>query len=87
MMWHAKPFPRAVFLTPMERIDPSGRRLAEAMMPFSRCMSATQDAYNRSLIGRLFGPILPRRLFTDAELMRRMTFHELAEDALAVELA
>ncbi len=113
MMWHAKPFLRAVFLTPMEKVDPSGVRLAEAIkriqlvlrkpkvrdLPFSRFMIEAQDAYNRPVVGRLFGPLLlralgaepalARRLFTEAELARsqRMSFDELAEDALAAKLA
>jgi hypothetical protein len=67
--------------------------------PFSRFMIATQDAYNRPLVGALLGPLLlralgaepqlARRLFTDEELARSqaMTFDELAEDALAAKLA
>src|SRR5690606_27015212 len=30
MMWYAKPFLQQVFITPMDRTDPSGRRLQEA---------------------------------------------------------
>ena len=60
MMWHARPFLQQVFLAPMDRIDPSGRRLQEAFkriqlimrkpevarLPFSRFMLAMQDAFN-----------------------------------------
>ena len=30
MMWHAQPFLQEVFLAPMDRTDPSGRRVQEA---------------------------------------------------------
>jgi hypothetical protein len=94
MMWHAKPFLRAVFLAPMDKIDPSGARIAEAIkrmqlvlrkpnvadMPFSRFMIYTQDAYNHPLIGRLLGPLLLRALGAEPQLARRLfTDAELAK--------
>jgi len=111
MMWHAKPFLEQVFLKPMDRTDPSGRRIHEAFKriqlvtrkptvartPFSRFMITMQELYNRPIIGRLLRPLLLRALgaedraarilFTPEELARtqRMTFDELAEDALAVK--
>jgi hypothetical protein len=111
MMWHAKPFLQEVFLTPMDRTDPTGRRVHEAFkriqlvtrkpsvarLPFSRFMIATQSLYNHPVAGRLFGKLLLRALgaderaarflFTPDELARaqRMTFEELAEDALAAK--
>jgi hypothetical protein len=112
MMWHAKPFLHQVFLAPMERTDPSGRRVHEAFKriqlvlrkptvartPFSRFMITMQAAYNHPVLGTLFGRILLRALgaapaaarilFTPAELARtqRMSFDELAEEALAQKL-
>ena len=79
MMWHAKPFLNEVFLAPMDRTDPSGRRLAEAFKriqlltrkptvartPFSRFMIAVQGAYNHPIAGKLFGPLLLRALGSD----------------------
>jgi hypothetical protein len=79
MMWHAKPFLNEVFLAPMDRTDPSGRRLAEAFkriqlimrkptvarMPFPRFMVAVQAAYNHPIAGKLFGPLLLRALGAD----------------------
>jgi hypothetical protein len=76
MMWHAKPFLQQVFLAPMDRTDPSGRRVQEAFKriqlvlrkptvartPFSRFMIAMQDAYNRPLVGRVAGPLILRAL-------------------------
>jgi hypothetical protein len=111
MMWHAKPFLQEVFLAPMDRTDPSGRRILEAFkriqlvlrkptvarLPFSRFMLAMQRAYNHPVLGKLLGrPLLralgaeeraARILFTPDELARaqRMSFDELAEDALAAK--
>ncbi len=111
MMWHAKPFLQEVFLRPMDKTDPSGKRIQEAFKriqlvmrketvartPFSRFMIGAQTAYNHKIIGKLFGPILLRALgaedraarvlFTQEELRRtqRMTFDELAEEALQLK--
>ena len=111
MMWHAKPFLQQVFLAPMDRTDPSGRRVQEAFKriqlvmrkptvartPFSRFIIGAQTAYNHPLGRRVLGPLLlralgaedraARLLFTREELARsqRMSFDELAEDALAAK--
>jgi hypothetical protein len=95
----------------MDRTDPSGRRIREAMKriqlisrkpsvartPFMRMMHAFQGAYNHPVVGRVFGPLLLRLLgaderaakilFTPEELARaqRMSFDELAEEAIAVK--
>jgi hypothetical protein len=112
MVWHAKPFFQQVFLAPMQRTDPSGRRLREAIKrvqlvlrkptvartPFGRFMIGFQRLYNRPVIGTVFGRVILRALgatddaarvlFTPEELARsqRMTFDELAADALAQKL-
>jgi len=93
MMWHAKPFLNEVFLAPMDRTDPSGRRLAEAFkriqlmtrkptvarMPFSRFMIAAQGAYNHPIVGKLFGRLLLRALGSDERTARILfTPEELA---------
>jgi hypothetical protein len=76
MMWHAKPFLQEVFLKPMDRTDPSGRRVQEAFKriqlvlrkptvaraPFSKMMIKMQELYNRPIIGKVLGPILLRAL-------------------------
>jgi hypothetical protein len=66
-------------------------------MPFSRFMTTAQELYNTPVIGKVFSRVLLRtlgaedraakKLFTEEELARsqRMTFDELAEDALAVK--
>jgi hypothetical protein len=111
MMWHARPFLREVFLAPMDRTDPSGRRIQEAFkriqlimrkptvarQPFSRFMIGAQELYNHPIAGKLLAPLLlralgaedraARYLFTQEELERaqKMSFEELAEDALAAK--
>jgi hypothetical protein len=111
MMWHSKPFLQEVFLAPMDRTDPGGRRIQEAFKriqlvlrkpnvartPWSKMMIGMQNLYNHPVYGRLFGPLLLRALgaedraarilFTREELARagRMSFEELAEEALAVK--
>jgi len=109
MMWHAKPFLQEVFLAPMDRTDPSGRRVQEAFKriqllmrktantPFSKFMLAVQTLYNTPIVGKLLGRVLlrvlgaedraARFLYTrdDVERVRRMSFEELAADALAAK--
>ena len=113
MMWYAKPFLQEVFLAPMDKTDPSGKRIQEAFkrvqllmrkpnvarMPFSKFIITLQDLYNRPLIGKLFGGVLLRAigadaraakfLYTQEELLRshRMSFDELAEEAVSVKYA
>lgn len=79
MMWYAKPFLQQVFLEPMDRTDPSGRRVQEAFKriqlvlrkptversPWSQMMLAFQRAYNHPILGRLLGPVLLRLLGAD----------------------
>lgn len=93
MMWHAKPFLQQVFLAPMDRTDPSGRRVREAFKriqlvlrkptvartPFSKMMIAAQNAYNHPLIGRVLGPLLLRVLGAEDRAARILfTRDELA---------
>lgn len=93
MMWYAKPFLQQVFLAPMDRTDPSGRRVQEAFKriqlvmrkptvartPFSRFIIGAQAAYNRPLARRVLGPLLLRALGADARAARIMfTPEELA---------
>jgi hypothetical protein len=79
MMWHARPFLQQVFIAPMDRTDPSGRRIKEAFkriqlimrkptvarQPFSKFMLGTQALYNHPVAGKLFGPLLLRALGAD----------------------
>ncbi len=80
-----------------KRIQLITRKPTVARTPFSRFMRAMQWLYNQPVLGRVFGPALLRAmgadpraakfLFTPAELARsqRMSFDELAEEALAVK--
>jgi rubrerythrin len=79
-----------------KRIQLVLRKPTVARAPFSKMMIAFQNAYNHPVYGRFFGRILlrilgaedraARILFTNEELARtqRMSFDELAEEALAV---
>jgi rubrerythrin len=93
MMWHAKPFLQQVFLAPMDRTDPSGRRVQEAFKriqlvlrkptvartPFSRFMIYMQELYNRPLINKVFGRLLLRALGAEDRAARILfTQEELA---------
>jgi hypothetical protein len=76
MMWHVKPFLHQVFVKPMDKTDPSGRRIREAYKriqlvlrkptvarsPFSQMMIKFQNAYNHPVYGRFFGRVLLRLL-------------------------
>ena len=76
MMWHAKPFLQQVFLAPMDRTDPSGRRIQEAFKriqlvlrkptvartPFSRFMIAAAGALQPPDRRQAARPVLLRAL-------------------------
>ncbi len=69
MMYYAKPFLMAVFFEPMDRVDPTGRRIKEAFKriqllgqkpevaarPFSRFMTGVRYVAAHPLLGPLFG--------------------------------
>lgn len=93
MMWHAKPFLEQVFLAPMDRTDPSGRRIDEAFKRiqlvlrkptvartmFSRFMIKAQELYNRPILGKVFGRVLLRALGAQDRAARILfTAEELA---------
>lgn len=84
MMWFVRPFLQQVFLAPMDRTDPSGRRINEAFKriqlvlrkptvarsPFSQMMLKFQELYNHPVIGKLFGDVLLRILGADDRAAR-----------------
>jgi len=93
MMWFVRPFLQQVFLAPMDRTDPSGRRVQEAFKriqlvlrkptvsrsPFSQMMLKFQELYNHPVIGKVFGGILLRLLGADDRAARILfTQEELA---------
>jgi hypothetical protein len=113
MIWHAKPFLRDVFFTPMDRVDPSGVRMREAFkrmqllstkpgvadLWFSRFMLFMQNVYldpkrgrlTRAAVVRITGvdPRYIERLYSPSDLERakKMSFSELADEALAAKYA
>jgi hypothetical protein len=93
MMWHAKPFLQQVFLAPMDRTDPTGRRVQEAFKriqlvlrkptvaraPFSKMMIGLQALYNHPVFGKVFGRLLLRLLGAEDRAARILfTQDELA---------
>ncbi len=71
---HAAPFFRGMFFEPMSRVDPSGRRLHEAIKrfqvlgakpgvkdrPFAKFMDSLLLAYEQPALRALFGPLIVR---------------------------
>jgi hypothetical protein len=93
VIWRAGPFLRNVFLRPMDRTDPSGKRLREAFkriqlvsntpavarLPLTRFLLIMQAAYNHPLLGRLAGPLILRLMSADDRFARVLyTDEELA---------
>jgi para-aminobenzoate N-oxygenase AurF len=86
VMLHARPFFREVFFEPMARVDPSGRRLKEAVKrlqlliqrpgaarrPFVRFIRALFSAYQRPLARALVGPAVVRLVGIEPELLRTL---------------
>ena len=86
VIYRAQPFFRDVFFAPMERIDPTGKRLREAVRriqllgakpgaqrrPFGRFLQAVQDVYMNPAARRVLGPVLSRLAGVDASLVERL---------------
>ena len=82
-----------------KRIQLVLRKQSVARTPWSKMMIGFQNAYNHPVIGKVFGKILLRALgaedraarilFTNEDLQRtqRMSFEEMAEEALAVKFS
>jgi hypothetical protein len=84
MLYHARPFLKAVFFEPMALVDPTGKRLEEAFKriqligtkprvrkrPFVRFMLGLQDLFNTPLIGMVFGRAVIRIVGVDPGVMR-----------------
>ncbi len=93
MLWHAQPFLKAVFLEPIDRTDPSGKRLREAVkriqlvarkptvarLPFTRFMIAMQELFNHRVAGPLLGRAILRVMGGEPRLAERL----FTEDELA----
>ena len=86
MLWHAQAFLREVFLTPMDRTDPDGRRSLEAFkriqllarkptvarLPFYRFMLGLQGLYTHPRIGPWLGPVLLRLIGGEGRIAREL---------------
>ncbi len=84
MMWSAQPFLKDVFLTPMDRTDPEGRRSTEAFkriqllarkptvarLPFMRFMLRLQALYGHPWVGPWLGPVLLRLIGGEGRIAR-----------------
>ncbi|MBI5513223.1 MAG: hypothetical protein HY909_05605 [Deltaproteobacteria bacterium] len=87
MLYHAQPFFKAMFFAPMDRLDPSGRRLREAFRrmqllgarsdttrrPFSRFLQVSFDVFNHPWAGPLLGGVASRLLGIDPRYLKRLT--------------
>lgn len=83
VLYYAKPFFIGVFLEPMSRADPSGRRLREAIKrlqllsnkpgvssrPFNVFISTLRTIYQLPLAGKLFGKIIERAAGAPGEFL------------------
>lgn len=87
VVYFAAPFFRAVFFEPMQRVDPSGRRMKEAFKrmqlmaakptvrksPFVKVMLALQDLYNDHPVARkVAGPAIERFIGVDGSAIMRL---------------
>ena len=88
VFWHAAPFFKSVFFEPMERLDPSGKRMKEAFKriqllaekpavkesPFVKTMQGLQTLYNEHpVIRALFGRLIARAAGVDGRMLAVLT--------------
>ena len=110
MLYLGQPFISDVFLTPMDHLDPRGKRLREAFKrmqllgrkevrarrPFGRFLRFLSDVANHPTAGKyLAGPagrvagvgpfLLKFHDDTDVEKIRKMTYAEMADEALGAK--
>ena len=83
MFYYARPFMMAVFLAPMEVVDPQGDRLREAIKrmqlltakqevakrPLARFMNGLRTLHNTPVIGDIFGNLLSRAIGAPSEYL------------------
>ncbi|CBL45533.1 Hypothetical protein HDN1F_19500 [gamma proteobacterium HdN1] len=95
MFYHARPFMMAVFLAPMEIVDPQGERLREAIKrmqlltakpdvakrPLARFMNGVRTLHNTPVIGDLFGNVLSRIVGAPSEFLVNLYSEEEAQRA------
>jgi hypothetical protein len=90
VLWFARPFFQDVFFRPMQVVDPSGKRLREAVKrmqllgakpgvaarPFTKFMLAVQTAYNHPVLRVVFGRLLERIGGVNGEFLRTLYTEE-----------
>lgn len=100
MIYYARPFLLAVFLNPMQILDPKGERITEAFKrmqilqekptiagrPFPRFLRGIRDAYNHPVLGKLFGEALSRIGGAPGEYMRDLYDEEEAKRARSMSM-
>lgn len=87
MAFYSRPFFRAVFFEPMSRLDPTHKRIREAMkrlqllrakpnvanQPMARVLLALQKVNDTPFLGRAFAAIFTRMIIIEPELYSRLT--------------
>jgi rubrerythrin len=95
VLYYATPFFQRVFFEPMDRVDPSGKRLREAFKrmqllgfkpgldqcPFVVFMRVLHDLFNHPLAGPIFGKLAARLAGVDPRFMARLYTEREATDA------
>jgi hypothetical protein len=98
MAFHSRPFFRSVFFEPMARLDPSSKRIREAMkrlqllrakpniaeQPMARVLLFLQKINDTPYLGRAFAAVFTRMIIIEPELYRRLT--DDAEERRAAQL-
>jgi hypothetical protein len=98
MLYYGKPFFRDVFFAPMDRVDPSGRRIREAFKrvqmvsakpgvsrrPFGAFMIALRDMYGHPLGRKLLGRVLTRVAGMEPRFMEQIPTDAELERARAM---
>ncbi len=83
VIYHLRPFGKAVFFDPMDRVDPTGLRIKEAFKrmqllglkpgvadrPFVKFMTTIHSLFNHPIAGPLFGRVLIRIAGLDPRIM------------------
>jgi len=98
VLYYASPFLKAVFFEPIDRTDPSGKRIREAFKriqllavkpgvmerPLARFMQALQDLFNHPIAGPLFGRWAARVAGLPPRFMERLYSDDEARRAQAM---
>jgi len=86
MLYHAQPFIRDVFFTPMRLVDPDGKRFREAFKrmqllgrrevaarrPFTKFLGFLQDGINHPVAGRFVGDFFSRVAGVEKDFMKTL---------------